>query len=520
MHSDKRERALDTVWLKLMDRPLIFAIAVAMALALLPVAVWMDLRALSDASLRSQAVDLDKLLSKIRNYYTQNVVRRVLDAQSTVQPTHAYLDRNGGIPIPATLSIELGGVIGDDVSVEYRFVSDQPFPNRGSPDLDRFEASALAQFRASRDPADLRIDYAGSFSDREVQIASPVVMAEACVACHNSHPDSPNTDWKVGDVRGIQAITIDQPIAANLWSFKYLLIYLAGAGAFGIAFSGLQWRQAYRFHRTNTALEAANSKISNLNSQLKSENLRLGAEIAVARQIQMMVLPTPHELGGIDKLEVAAFMEPAAEVGGDYYDVLQLGGRVKIGIGDVTGHGLESGVLMLMVQSVAVALQEQGLTDPKEFLIALNKAICRNIKRTHADKYLTLCFVDIDQAHLTLSGQHEDLILLRRNGTVETVDTLDLGFPIGLEENIADFVHTLAMPFETGDTAILYTDGVTEAENGAGDLYGLDRLIDSARTHNHLPSARIVEAMITDLKRHIGDQTIHDDITLLIARRR
>ncbi|MEM8813699.1 MAG: HAMP domain-containing protein, partial [Pseudomonadota bacterium] len=115
-------------------------------------------------------------------------------------------------------------------------------------------------------------------------------------------------------------------------------------------------------------LASANMEISALNDKLKSENVRLGAELDVARQIQMMVLPKVEELSEIPKIEIAGYMEPADEVGGDYYDVLQDGARIKVGIGDVTGHGLESGVLMLMVQSVARALQEKGVDDPKVFL--------------------------------------------------------------------------------------------------------------------------------------------------------
>ncbi|WP_353621100.1 SpoIIE family protein phosphatase [Labrenzia sp. R4_2] len=520
MQTHNSLKTLDRFWLKFMDRPLVFAVVVLLALALLPVAVWMDLRTFSDQSLRSQAIDLDKAITEIRTYYARNVVGRVQSASGDIQPTHEYHERDGGIPIPATLSIELGDVIGDQGTLEYRFVSDLPFTEREPYELTAFEQKALADFRETRDPKDLEIGFTGSLFDRQVQIASPVYMGASCVACHNTHPESPKTDWVVGDIRGIQAITIDQPIAENLWSFKYLLTYFAGAGAFGIAFAGLQWRQAYRFHKMNGDLEAANSEISHLNEQLASENVRLGAEIEVARQIQMMVLPTQNELGEIDQLEVAAFMEPADEVGGDYYDVLQLGDRVKIGIGDVTGHGLESGVLMLMVQSVAVALQEQGPSDPKQFLVALNNAICRNIKRTKTDKHLTLCFLDIEHDKLTLTGQHEELILLRRSGAVETVDTLDLGFPVGLEDNISEFVRPLPMPFERGDTVVLYTDGVTEAENTKGEMYGLDRLIASTKDHGHKDAARMLEAMIADLRSHIGSAAIFDDITLLVARRR
>ncbi|GAA0780043.1 SpoIIE family protein phosphatase [Roseibium denhamense] len=519
MQPNQSLKKIDHFWLTLMDRPLTFAVVVLMALALLPVAVWLDLRTISDQSLRAQAVDLDRAITEIRTYYARNVVGRVLDSDGSIEPTHDYHDKAGGIPIPATLSIELGDVIGDQGNLDYRFVSDLPFLERGSHDLTPFEVQALADFRESRDANDIEIEYAGTFFDRHVQIASPVLMGESCVSCHNTHPESPKTDWETGDVRGIQAITIDQSIAANLWSFKFLLTYFAGAGAFGIAFAGLQWRQAVRFHKMNQDLECANGEISSLNTQLKSENLRLGAEIEIAREIQMMVLPTPNELGGIDELEVAAFMQPADEVGGDYYDVLQLCDKVKIGIGDVTGHGLESGVLMLMVQSIAVALQEQGTTDPKQFLNTLNSAICRNIKRTRTDKHLTLSFVDIEGDTITLSGQHEELIILRADGELEVIDTLDLGFPIGLEENISDFVHTLQRPFKSGDTLVLYTDGVTEAEDSAKSLYGLDRLLDSAQRHKHCDVSIMLEHMIADLKEHIGDETIHDDITLLVARR-
>ena len=107
-------------------------------------------------------------------------------------------------------------------------------------------------------------------------------------------------------------------------------------------------------------LEQANQEIVSLNGRLQTENMRMGAELEIAQDIQTMVLPRTRELEHLPALEVAGYMEPADEVGGDYYDVLQSGSNVKIGIGDVTGHGLESGVLMLMVQSVARALYERG----------------------------------------------------------------------------------------------------------------------------------------------------------------
>ena len=299
-------------------------------------------------------------------------------------------------------------------------------------------------------------------------------------------------------------------------------------GAVGVAFNNMA--EEIRFHTENLEnlveertheLALANTEINELNKKLKSENLRLGAELDVARHIQMMVLPKPAELGAIQKIEVAGYMEPADEVGGDYFDVLHDGSRIKVGIGDVTGHGLESGVLMLMVQSVARALQEQGDEDPRTFLEVLNRAIYKNIERTKTDKHLSLAFLDYQDKHITLSGQHEEVLLVRREGEVERIDTVDLGFPIGLESDIAPFISTRDIPFDSGDIIVLHTDGVTEAESPTGELFGLERLCESARKYRDCDSAEdIKEGIIADLMAHIATQKIHDDITLVVMRHR
>ena len=267
-------------------------------------------------------------------------------------------------------------------------------------------------------------------------------------------------------------------------------------------------------------IEEANLQISALNTQLRSENLRLGAELAVARRIQMMVLPKAGELQEITDMEIAAYMRPADEVGGDYYDVLKDGERLKIGIGDVTGHGLESGVLMLMVQSVARALQEAGDMDPSQFLNSVNRAIYKNIVRTNTNKHLSLAFLDYEKGRLTLSGQHEELIVVRKLGLVERIDTLDLGLPIGLEADISAFVATREIAFGHGDMIILHTDGVTEAENCDGELFGIERLCESARQRYGRSAEDVKLGIIEDLMAHIGTHKIHDDITLVVMKHR
>lgn len=267
-------------------------------------------------------------------------------------------------------------------------------------------------------------------------------------------------------------------------------------------------------------IEAAKEEISTLNGQLKSENLRLGAELDVARQIQLMVLPRAKELTAIDDLEIAAYMRPADEIGGDYYDVLQNGNNLKIGIGDVTGHGLESGVLMLMVQSIARALLEAGETDPAQFLTDLNRAIFKNIERTKTDKHLTLSFLDYNGERLTISGQHEDMVVVRRTGEVVRIDTGDLGLPVGLEPDISPFVAVKEISFEKGDMVVLHTDGVTEAENPKGELFGIERLCEGARRLHGRSAQEVVDGILAELMAYIGTQKIHDDITLVVMRHR
>ena len=267
-------------------------------------------------------------------------------------------------------------------------------------------------------------------------------------------------------------------------------------------------------------LALANEEIQTLNGCLQEENMRLSTELEVTQRLQMMLLPKEKELSEIEDLEIAGFMEPADEVGGDYYDVLQHHGRVTIGIGDVTGHGLESGVLMLMVQTAVRTLMENNETDPKKFFEVLNRTIYKNVQRMDSDKNLSLCLVDYRDGVLSLSGQHEEMLVVRSGGIVERVDTIDLGFPIGLEETIEDFVFQAQIDLNEGDVVILYTDGITEAENISGIHYGLENLCKILQQNWQESAHDIRQAVIEDLRTHIGVEKVYDDITLVVLKQK
>lgn len=246
----------------------------------------------------------------------------------------------------------------------------------------------------------------------------------------------------------------------------------------------------------------------------------MSAELDVARQLQRIVLPKQSELDAIEELEIAGFMESADEVGGDYYDVIQRDDRIAIGIGDVTGHGLSSGVLMLMAQAGVRALLAANEQNPSQFFNALNQAIYQNAQRLSPGKNLTLALIKYQDGRLYVSGQHEEVLVVRAGGEVERIDTVDLGFPLGMIANIADLVAQTEIQLHPGDGVVLYTDGITEAEDANRNLYGLERLIEIVHQNWQRPAKQISQAVVEDVRSHIGKQRIYDDITLVILKKK
>ncbi|MBR8837680.1 MAG: SpoIIE family protein phosphatase [Stigonema ocellatum SAG 48.90 = DSM 106950] len=253
---------------------------------------------------------------------------------------------------------------------------------------------------------------------------------------------------------------------------------------------------------------------------LQSENIRMSKELDMLRQMQQMILPTSDELNAIECLDIAGYMEPADEVGGDYYDVLYTDDIVTIAIGDVTGHGLESGIVMVMTQTAVRTLKEIRELDPVKFLDALNRTIYKNVRRMNSEKNLTLVVLTYSEGKISISGQHEETIVVRNGGHIERVNTMDLGFPIGLDEDITDFINHTIIELNVGDGVVLYTDGIPEAYNMEKKQYGIEKLCEVISQHWHGSAEQVKQAVIDDVKRHIGEQKVFDDITLVVVKQK
>jgi serine phosphatase RsbU (regulator of sigma subunit) len=276
--------------------------------------------------------------------------------------------------------------------------------------------------------------------------------------------------------------------------------------------------QSDRLEQAIEQLADSAQKLDTLNQRLKEDNLRMGAELDIVRQMQQMILPNPEELE-IEGLDIAGYMEAADEVGGDYYDVLNTDGVVTLGIGDVTGHGLESGILMLMAQTAVRTLKEIHETDPVRFLDALNRTLYKNVQRMNSDKSLTLAILNYSQGWVSISGQHEETLIVRNGGQVERMDTMDLGLPIALHDDIAEFISHISIELQLGDGIVLYTDGIPEAKDLNKKQYGVEQMCEVISQNWHLSAQEIKQAVIDDLRGHIGTQKVFDDITLLVVKR-
>ena len=162
----------------------------------------------SEATVLLAADSYLRALEAVRAVYTSEVVNRLPDS---LVVTYDYTEYEHAIPLPATFTIALAQNLGTSIEgLEVRLYSEYPFPFRGRPDMDGFEQLAMDSLAALPSAAISAIE--GRGTERILRYALADTMRSECVACHNSHPDSPKTDWEVGDLRGVLAISI--PLAS------------------------------------------------------------------------------------------------------------------------------------------------------------------------------------------------------------------------------------------------------------------------------------------------------------------
>jgi DNA-binding LacI/PurR family transcriptional regulator/serine phosphatase RsbU (regulator of sigma subunit) len=248
----------------------------------------------------------------------------------------------------------------------------------------------------------------------------------------------------------------------------------------------------------------------------RAERERMHQELAIAARIQTAILPKHTSVPG---LELSTIMLPASEVGGDYFDVLPCTDGCWLGIGDVAGHGLPAGLVMLMIQSiVAATVHERPTLGPGQAWLALNRVLTDNIReRMGQDEHATLSLLRYHgDGRVSLAGAHEDLMIYRAaSRQVECVATP--GIWVGIMTEVAlEASEELELELSPGDVLLLYTDGVLNARAASGALYGCERLQASLALIGHQSVQAIRDAILRDLMSWMDNQD--DDITLVVLR--
>ncbi len=235
-------------------------------------------------------------------------------------------------------------------------------------------------------------------------------------------------------------------------------------------------------------------------------------EMAIAKQVQTRLFPQRQPL--TQTLVYAGICHPARTVGGDYYDFLDLGsGRLGLVLADIAGKGIGAALLMANLQA---ALRSQCATageQPERFLRSVNQLLYEN---TADGDYATLFFAEYDDRTRKLRYSncgHPPALLLRGDDTVERLGATCTVVGLFDKWDCAMVERELA----PGDAILLYTDGVTEAQNAEGEEFGEERLLEAARQHRELSLPGMLET-VTDQARRFSPHEQGDDITLIVAK--
>jgi serine phosphatase RsbU (regulator of sigma subunit) len=251
-------------------------------------------------------------------------------------------------------------------------------------------------------------------------------------------------------------------------------------------------------------------------AQLAKQLLDINAELAMARQIQLSILP--HTLPKLQGLDIAARFLPMTSVAGDFYDFIAIDDRhLGILIADVSGHGLPSALIASMLQ-VALTAQRAHASEPGKVLCGLNQALCGKFTQN----FVTAAFVymDLDNNCMRYAGAGHPPLLLCPASSGKAAKVVENGLILGLFPE-ATF-EARELPLEPGDRIVLYTDGIPEAANPAQEEFGVDRFMRFMENNKSLSADQFADAFLDEISRwsqHSPDQGQQDDVTLLVIGR-
>ncbi|NTU83300.1 MAG: SpoIIE family protein phosphatase [Chloroflexales bacterium] len=249
------------------------------------------------------------------------------------------------------------------------------------------------------------------------------------------------------------------------------------------------------------------------NARLYQESVtRVEQELEIARRIQSNLFP--RELPAIRGLALAACCLPARETGGDFYDLIDLGSRVGVIVGDVSGKSLPAAMLMAVARSTARS-EARNHETPWVVLTETNRWLVDDVPR-NSFVALSYALVDPEQRRLVLASAGQLTPLLRRaDGTTAYLEAPNC-LPLGLSSE-TEFGQAEAA-LSCGDTLLFYTDGIVEAHDQRRDLFGFERLEQILQAWGHLAPDALIDRILQEVHAFSEGTPTHDDMTLVVVR--
>ncbi|MFM8552681.1 MAG: SpoIIE family protein phosphatase [Nitrospiraceae bacterium] len=503
-----------------------------------------------------------------RTYYASVVVPRVKELGATLGPD--YREVHGRFPLPATFVREASEIT---ASFHNGFTATliSPWPiNKGKGLKDQFQLEAFAYLAQHPTEQFVRTD---RLDGRRVMrvLTADLASTQSCVSCHNDHPQSPKHDFKLNDIMGGLEIVMpmdqyvkesEQDLALTLAGGAGMCVLVLAIVAFGSrrtisqplghlaedmeTFVGQRPYPAGgpmaqlvgdevthitgAFERMKSVITTQQSELRDANQFLEQrviertdelrrtmeEKERIGSELRIASDIQKSILPRtfpafPHRAD----FDLYAESIPAREMGGDFYDFFLLDqDRVGLVIADVSGKGVPAAIFMAVSRTMLKATAMQG-GNPGDCLAHVNNLLCPD---NEASMFVTVFYAILNTRTGVLeygNAGHNIPYVLSGRGGIALLENPG-GMALGVIEDSAYRVKQTRL--QAGDGLFLYTDGVSEAMDGAGNLFSTQRLEQLLRRIQHGSPTEIVRDTVAEMRHYAAGEPQADDITLLALR--
>ena len=309
----------------------------------------------------------------------------------------------------------------------------------------------------------------------------------------------------------------DRLIEEGIYSIIPMIVKskVVGALLFGLKYSGSKFGgkdlELLNAAANQIAISLENARLY----QSESEKIKIERDLDLARKIQQGLLP--KSIPNLNGLDICGEMIPAMQVGGDYYDIIQLSDtKLFVAVGDVSGKGLSASLYMTKLQTM-IQISTKASTSPKEILIEINKRLYDSIERSWFIT-MTLALFDTENGTITFCRAGHMPLITANNGTVESIKTEGIGLGLEKGEVFDRTLEEVVLKTKSNQIFAFFSDGITEAMNEKDEMFGEDKLNEILKGRSNSRSTEVMDKVWSEVKLFRGSTPINDDMTIVIVK--